>query len=463
VAPGGEGSAGGEAPGGEGSAGDGQASLLTPGRRGFLAGAGAATLAFWVRGRVGGDEPPLQVATLWSGTELDAFARLVRDFAPDANVTGHGDGIDAFLRRRAATHNLPDVAVLSRPGLVREYARNGWLEPLPSFVGDRYDAWWNELVTVPGPGGGLYGAWVKMAYKSSFWYRPSLVDTSLVEGRSPQDWTWRQLSDWASAQADRAMRGEAVPPFSLGAMDAWVLTDWFENLLATVTEPEEYAALAGGRASWDQAYVREALREVGELWRTPGMFTGNADARSVEFEGAVRHLVDGEAAMVFEGDFVGAYVDFYRRDRDDSWEEPGVFGFPRHNQVRPVILGGDVAVARAGSRRGVDLVEYLTDEAVVRTWQRQPGYLTFNVHADDTQYSDRIAEYISTVIGHGGEPGDADDRRFDLSDQLPARLTGAPGQGSWSIMSEFLENLTHGDRNLEDAVGRAVDRFEGGG
>lgn len=436
----------------EGAGGAARRTLLTPSRRGFLSGAAATSLGFWLWRTSSSDDGPLQVAVVWTGGEQRVFLDVVEGYGAPVDVVSGGDDIHAFLRSRADARNFPDVAILSRPGLVHDYARRGWLEPLPDSLADRFPDWWNELVTVragPGQQERLYGAWAKAAHKSLFWYRPSLVDGS------PWTWAWDDLKEWA---VTRAGDPDGPPPLGVAAGDGWVLTDWLENLIAARAELDLYEALAAGATCWDAEAVRTSLTDLGELWRVPGVVADGHRATLVDFEDAVRRLADRDVAMVYEGDFVAAFLERYLPEdpAGTGWDDPTQFRFPSVDGHKPVVVGGDVAVVRRGSHRGVAFVEWLTDVLALDRWMAELGYLTPNEQIEPGEgYRDPdqigIATHMLTTA--------AEDLRFDLSDRLPAPLTGADGQGSWQIMTDFFEAVTTRGLDVAGAVDQAVRRF----
>src|SRR5690242_11147130 len=76
----------------------------------------------------------LQVIAVWSGTEQRRFAAVIREFEADTGAvvryTPAGHSISDVLAAREARHELPDVAFIPQPGLLREYAHDRLIVPL---------------------------------------------------------------------------------------------------------------------------------------------------------------------------------------------------------------------------------------------------------------------------------------------------------------------------------------------
>jgi ABC-type glycerol-3-phosphate transport system substrate-binding protein len=368
-----------------------------------------------------------QVVVIWSADELAQFRRVLQRYPHAVEVVSAGDDIDAFLRARHRAGTSPDVAVLSRPGLVTEYARRGWLSELDGHLAEPFGPPWSELLRVDGK---LYGAWVKAAYKSLFWYQPSML-------AAPPS-TWEEL---VALVRDRgAAPGPA--PLAIGAADGWVLTDWFENLLAATAPTGFYDALARGVASWQEPPVRDVLQLLADVWSLPGAFPGGGRrALLTQFDASVIQVISGRAATVFEADFVERVVSGFR--------SPGApplatFHFPSVNGVSPVVVGGDAAVALAGSARGVDLVAWLTGPEAFQPWIEAGGYLSPNRHVPSTRYPPGLIRQIITEL-HSTTGA-----QFGLSDQLPGTFGGTDGVGSWRIMQDFFGAVATGAANPAD-------------
>lgn len=411
--------------------------MTAPGRlrRRTLLRAAAAGAAAATAGCAGGGRG-VQVAVVWSGGELAPFRAVVARYGSPVHVVSAGNDIDAFLRARQLAGTSPDVAILPRPGLVTEYARRGWLSPLTPAPGHGVP---DGLAALLDSGGRRYGVWVKAAHKSLFWHLPSALPQPPA--------TWDDLVALTRRLAARARRDGGPALLAIGAADGWVLTDWFENVLADVA-PDGYDALAGPDADWAGRPVRDTLDRLAEIWSVDGAFPGGGRrALLTQYEESIIQVVHTRrAVMAFEGDFADSVVRRFRRGP----EEPAAFRFPGSRPGDgPLVVGGDAAVAFAGSRAGVDFVRWLTGADAFAPWLRAGGYLSPDTVVPLDRYADPVRRRLAREMRTAGT------LRFDLSDRLPGPFTGSDGVGIWRIMQDFFADVTGGVRASE-AVRRAT-------
>ncbi|MBQ1032621.1 extracellular solute-binding protein [Micromonospora sp. C97] len=384
-----------------------------------------------------GGSRSVQVAVVWSTSELDRFREVVAGYPAPVQVVSAGNDIDAFLRARHLAGTSPDVAILPRPGLVTEYAQRGWLSPVRPSTGYAVPAGLSELLTAEGQ---RYGVWVKAAHKSLVWHLPSMLPVPPAN--------WDELVRRTRELGALARRDGGPAPLAIGAADGWVLTDWFENVLADVA-PESYNALARADADWQGSAVREALDRLAGLWSIDGAFVGGGRrALLTQYEESVIQVVHTRRAVMLVGaDFTADVADPFQRGP----QAPVTFRFPGASSGGgPLIVGGDAAVAFTDARGGVELVEWLTRADSFQPWLRSGGYLSPNTNVTIDSYRDRVAQRLAEEMRTPGT------LRFDLSDQLPGPFTGSDGVGIWRIMQGFFADVTDGVR-----AGEAIRRATG--
>ncbi|MEV0843222.1 ABC transporter substrate-binding protein [Actinocatenispora sera] len=422
-------------------------------RRRTLLAAGAAAATVPLTGCTSAGHG-LEVVCAWGGPELAAFRKVLAGFTARTGhsvriVVANGNGVDAMLSARLAAGNRPDVAVFSEPSLITRYAKDGHLVVLPDAYVAGLPDYWSSLAGVDGT---LYGCWLKIAHKSLFWYRQSELfpsaDGNPLLARTPS--TWTELVDLVHHWP---VPGQA--PLAIGAADGWVLTDWFENVLASLNSNDQtgnaYDALVSPHATWDVELVRDALRNLGDLWALPHALPyGGARALLTPFDASVAQVFgEHRAGLLFEGDFVAPIVKGLHPD-----DEPSYFPFPPvQDRRRPQIVGGDLAVLLRRSGPGLRLMKYLTTRAAATPWV-QAGFLVApyldNLRIEYPRRLRRLAREINDPRA---------EIRFDLSDQLTGTLIGDDGKGSWLILSDFFRAVT-GGRPIERAVDEAVREFD---
>jgi spermidine/putrescine-binding protein len=374
----------------------------------------------------------IEVAAVWSGTEQERFEAVLDQFSEDTGAevtfTSTGDDISATLGPRIEANDPPDVALLPQPGLLRDFAGQGVLQPIEDVAGEtideNYDPIWRELGTVDGE---LYGVWFKAANKSTVWYNVPVFEDAGVEPAED----WDTFLDTSQTIADFG-----VTPVSIGAADGWVLTDWFENVDLRTAGPDMYDQLANHEIPWTDQSVKDALTVLAELFAETDLIVGGADgALQTEFPQSVSQTFSDppDGALVYEGDFVAGVI------TGDTEAELGTdadfFTFPTIEGSEPSIVGGgDVAVLMTDNEAAQALIEYLATPEAAAVWAAEGGFISPNQNLDLEVYPDEISQNLASEVV------DAEVFRFDMSDLAPAAFGGTPGQGSWALLQDFLRN-----------------------
>ena len=421
-------------------------------RRALLAGAGAAATAGLLPSLAGctrGRGRRLEIAVVWSGGELDRFREVLDAYPGRVDVTSAGDDIDAFLRARHRAGNSPDIAMLSRPGLLPSYVDEGWLVEIPETpdVVRRFPDPWRDLLKVEGT---LYGVWIKAAHKSLFWQQPS-------EPLDPPT-SWSGLIAQVERLADDARHGDGPAPLAIGAADGWVLTDWLENLLAARTDCDLYHGLSRGRPRWSEPEVTRSFGDLFDMWSVPGAFPGGPSQALLtqNEESVIQVFATGTALAVFEGDFVAAVIDRFAAEGQPA---PGFFRFPSptgRSRDRPLVVGGDAAVLLRDSDGARELLHWLTDADTFAPWLRAGGFLAPNVLAHEAEhYHDDVQRLLAQELLTAG-----DNLRFDLSDLLAVPLGGGEGQGIRRLLQDFFVAATKPGADRDEVVAAVTRRLD---
>jgi len=406
-----------------------------PGQAGNFAVAGHRVIGiFWDLDQLRpGDQAIVETRADWFVYQVSQ-TEIVNPHAVE--VISAGDDIDAFVRARSRAGNPPDVAIVSQPGLITRYAGDGLLRPLDPALAAGLSGTWLAAGTVDHT---LYGRCVKAAHKSLFWHVPSTVD--------PEPTTWAQFAELVRV---RAAAGR--PTLSIGAADGWVLTDWFENVLASVADPGDYEALATATADWSGDGVRHALGLLAEVWSIPGAFPdGRQRALLTQFDESVIAVFGTRRAdLVFEGDFVAPLIDRFGHGYPVSEHPDSVmFRFPpAAGEVPALIVGGDTMVLMRDTAAGRALLKYLAGPEAFHPWIARGGFLSPDNRVPPTAYPTALARMLADQLR---DPA----AHFDLSDRLAGDLSGGDGRGTWRIMQDFFRLATRAGTEAERE--RAVD------
>jgi len=375
----------------------------------------------------------LEVVAVWQDAEAAAFELVLEHFEDQtgASVTFSSTGgadIGAVLDERVAAGEPPDIAVVPQPALLERYARAGDVVAVDDLLAQEVrTGWapvWARLGSVDGE---LYGIWFKAANKSLVWYSlTAFEDAGLVP---PTDLD-------AFGAAARTLAAVGMPAFSLpGApADAWVLTDWFENLYLRLAGPDRYDALAAHRLPWTDPSVAETLQAMAALLDA-SVITRDPAAT---FPDSVADVFSTHprAAMVMEGDFVPGVVS--GRDVARVGTDVDVFAFPGRTATdRAVVGGGDAAVLMQDTPGGQALLRHLASAEAAEIWAGLGGFISPNQEVDLGVYPDAATRRIARSLLEAG-----DDLRFDLSDLQPAAFGATTGAGLWAELSAFVADPT---------------------
>jgi alpha-glucoside transport system substrate-binding protein len=375
----------------------------------------------------------LEVAGVWRGREGRNFravlARFERRTGTRVTYKYETHDIADTLKARLDRGCPPDIALLPQPGLLRDLARRGDLQPMGptvrGLVQRNYAHEWRHRATVDGK---LYGVWFKAANKSTFWYSRSAFRRAGVQ--PPQ--TWRGLMRVAAK-----LRAAGIAPFSVAGADGWTLTDLFENVYLATAGRARYDALAQQKLAWTDPTVTVALKRLAEiLGRGDWLAGGTSGALRTDFGESTGQVFGRRpvAAMMFEGDFVASLI---AEQPDAQKSDIGLFVFPRlHEHRQPTVVGGDVGVQFTRKGVGRELLKYLATPKAAEPWVRAGGFISPNLHMNPRAYPDATTRRLASAVVSGAA------LRFDLSDLQPPSFGASAGQGMWWILQRYLRNTT---------------------
>ncbi|MFJ6125732.1 ABC transporter substrate-binding protein [Streptomyces griseoviridis] len=376
------------------------------------------------------------VAGVWSGSELKNFQKVLDAFTEKTGAATRfvstGDNVSTVVGSKIEGGDAPDVVMVPQVGVLQQFAREGWLQPLSksvrTSVGSDYASVWKNYGSVDDT---LYGLYFKAAHKSTVWYSPTALEQAGVKPPTSFD---------EMLTAGRAVSDSGLAAFAVAGQDGWTLTDWFENVYLSQAGPEKYDALAAHRLKWTDDSVVKALTTLGTLFKDKQLLAGGQKgALNTDFPGSVEKVFGPkpEAGMVYEGDFVaGVAKDQFGKEigKDaDFFPFPGVDG-----NTAPVVSGGDAAVVlKEGKHRaaGMKLLEYLASPEAAALWAKQGGFLSPNKKLDLGAYGDDVTRATAKSLIAAG-----DTVRFDMSDQAPAAFGGTKGVGEWKLLQDFLRD-----------------------
>ncbi|MGH8935150.1 MAG: ABC transporter substrate-binding protein [Acidimicrobiia bacterium] len=314
-----------------------------------------------------GEGDPIRVMASWGGDEAAGFFEVLQAFTEATGIPVQYEGqreVSVVLPTRVAGGNPPEVALVPRPGVVASFVQDGVVVPIDAMIGEalqeNYGQAFIDLGTFEG---GFYGLLAKANSKSTFWYKPPSFDE---QGFAIPE-TWDELLTIVDGYV---AAGET--PLSIGGQDAWTLTDWFENIYVRVAGLEMYNQLfVTHEVPWTDPTAVEALERFGAIISPTDekLVGGAAGAVSTGFIDAFDQMLAGDAAMHYEGGFMSSFAEQNFPDL-----EPGTdydwFPFPEVNSEfgKPVVGGGDLAVAFSDDERVAEFLRFLASPEANEIW-----------------------------------------------------------------------------------------------
>jgi multiple sugar transport system substrate-binding protein/alpha-glucoside transport system substrate-binding protein len=373
----------------------------------------------------------LEVAAVWTGPEQSNFMRVLKEFdkrtGAKTSYVPTGDSQSTFLGTKIEGGAPPDVAFLAQNGVLHQFADKGWIKPLGAAAQAQLNAnfspGWQKLGAWKGK---QYGIYAKVSNKSLIWYNAA----AFANAGATVPKTWDDFLKTAETVFE-----SGTPPVSIGGADGWTLTDWFENIYLSQAGPDMYDKLAAHTIKWTDPSVKTALTTLGQLLGNKDLIAGGSrGALAADFPKSVTQVFTGStpAAMVYEGDFVSAFISGNTKAKVGT--DAKVFPFPAVGSGKPpVVSGGDVAVAMKDSPGAQALLTFIGSTDAAKIWAQGGGYLSPNKSLDFSAYPDDVQRNIAKALIASG-----DDFRFDMSDQAPAAFGGTKGQGEWKDLQDFL-------------------------
>ncbi len=381
----------------------------------------------------------LTVLAPWGGSERANFLAVIDEFTAKTGIAVQYETARdtlAVLRTRLAGGNAPMIAIIPRPGVMVDLAKDGAIIDLETLgitnMADNYSQAWLDLGTAEG---NLYGIAVKANSKSTVWYKPASFRTLGVE--PPTDW------DGLVSIADKYVAAGQTP-FAVGGKDSWTLTDWFENIYVRTAGPDKYSELFGGTLPFTDQTVKDAMKRMADLIAVDKYVAGGRQGvLGTGFVDGIARVfgTSADAEMYYEGGFVGGIALGDVNPALKPVEDIAFFTFPQINPAEgtPLIGGGDLAVAFVDNDLVRQFMVYLSGKESADIWA-STGTISPNKNTDTSKYQTPLAvEEAKQVAG-------AEVFRFDGSDLLPGTL----GEQWGTTLQGVIENPDDIDNLLSD-------------
>lgn len=374
----------------------------------------------------------------WTGGEQKAFQAVIDAFDQKTGATGHytpaaGGNEAGVLGTKVAGGTPPDIAILSLPGAIAQYASTSKMFPVSAqtqqVVEQNFSSGWGKLGSYQGK---MYCVPVDASNKSTVWYNATLFKNA---GLTSPPTTWQDLIKDAKALSASGVK----VPISVGGGDGWTLTDWFENVYLRTAGIQKYDELTQHKIKWTDPSVTTALKTLKQIWGDPQLIGSPAAAVKVPFTTSVDNVFKANptSAIVYEASFVATTITGDKLPAKVG-ETAKVFDFPSINGSQPVVeAAGDFGCAFTQNPAADQFLAYLAGPEAAKTLvsTEGSGFLSVNKNVPASSYNDATSGQLAKAMVDVG-----DNFVFDMSDQAPAAFGGTPNSGEWGDLQTFLTN-----------------------
>ncbi len=424
-----------QSPGGAGASPGGAASPgggASPGASG-----GGAAPSF---GEIGGS---VTVVGSWTGSEQESFEAMIAPWEEMTGVEVQYSGsrdLAAQLTAGVASGNLPDVAGLPGPGLMREWYDQGALKPLDFVDFAKY-----ESETPPGFAASgkaaddkLIGIFTKAAVKGLIFYNKASFD-----GTEPDSWEALNSMDPAPAEELWCIG------FESGAASGWPGTDWIEDIVLRQSGPDVYDAWVAGTQKWTSPEIKSAFETLGAaLENTHG---GSDDVVTTNFGTAANPMFEDPPGCKFhhQASFI---TDFFK---NEAGAADGDFDFFVMPDINPEFAG---AITTAGDLFGMfndtpqaqSLIQWLLTAEAQQIWVERGGFISMNRNVPVDAYPDETSARSAELLA------EASAAKFDGSDLMP----NAMNEAFFRAIMSFSQDQSQLDSILADLDTTQADAYQ---
>lgn len=379
------------------------------------------------------------------GAEATKFQDALKSFEERTGITIEYEGNQSFesaISVRVDGGNAPDIAKFSQPGLLANFAKQGKVIDVSTFLNmdklkQNYNQSWLDMATMDGPNGKMMaGVWHQAVVKSLVWYPVKEFEAAGYQVPKTYD-ELIKLSD--------QMVNDGVQPWCIGinseASTGWVATDWVEDNMLRTTSLENYDKWTRGELPFSSPEVINATQKMLDIWTNEDyVYGGVKSIVSTTLADATRPMFE-HPPKCYLYKLASLAVNYF--PSDVSAEDYSFFYYPPidESQGRPVLAGGEI-MAMFNDRPEVRAVmEYFTLGESLKDWMQKGGVVAPQKDASLDWYTSETDRKLAEILQS------ADSIRFDGSDLMP----GEVGAGSfWKSMTDIISGSVSLDDGLKE-------------
>jgi len=362
------------------------------------------------------------VLGVWTGAEAAAFQKMMAPFEAKTGVkvefTGTRD-LSAILTTQVEAGNPPDVSALPNPGQMIEFAKDGKLVDLSTFMDmdvlrSDYSQNWLDLGSYQGK---FCGVFISADLKSLVWYNPK----AFAAAGYTVPTTWEEMI----ALSDKMVADGKTPwaiGFESGAASGWAGTDWIEDIMLRTVEPEVYDLWVTHGISWVDDRVQRAFELFGQIALNEKYVYGGPNAElTINFGDSPDALftTPPNAYMHRQAIFIKSFIldhfpNLVPGEDFDFFLFPPIdaqYGTPALGSADMFSMFNDTPEARA-------FMEYIVSPEAQEIWVHELGKLSANKRINPAVYPDDLTRKAAKILS------EASTFRFDGSDLMPSAIGG---------------------------------------
>jgi len=355
-------------------------------------------------------------------TGIDVVVEITPDF-------------ESIARVRSEAGDPYDILNFPQPGLMADFARDGFLVDLSSFIdmGDmqgQFAQSWIDMLTVDGA---VYGVWHGVDVKSLVWYPKAAFEAAGYQ--VPQTW------DELLALSDQIVADGGTPwciGIESGGATGWTATDWVEDVMLRTAGAEKYDQWVAGTLKFDSPEVRNAFDMVGNIWFNPDYVVGGTTGIQTTFFGdAPLGLFEPRTCYLHRQ---ASFIPNFFPEGYEMGVDVDYFYLPPIDEAlgKPVLVSGNLVSLAKDTPAGREVIKFMMSAESVEAEVKAGNAIgPMNGVSLDWYPTPAQRGYAEILMN-------ADTFRFDGSDLMP----GAVGAGSfWTGATDWV-----GGKSLDEVL-----------
>ncbi|AOZ94142.1 ABC transporter substrate-binding protein [Paenibacillus crassostreae] len=374
------------------------------------------------------------------------FTASIKDFEDKTGIDIQYEGskeFEATISIRVDGGNAPDIADFPQPGLLANFAKQGKVIDVSSFIdkdylAKNYNQSWLDMANMDGANGEIMaGIWARSSVKSLVWYPKKQFDEAGYT--VPQ--TWDEMLALTKQIAE-----DGDPAWSIGigsgAATGWPATDWIEDIMLRTTSPENYDKWITGELSFTSPEVKNAFEVMSDIWFNEDyvlggvksiVTTASSDALDPLAQNPAQAWLHRQASFITSNlpntITMGEDIDFFYLPPIDA------------QYGKPLLVAGDIYSMFNDRPEVRAVMEFFTTGESIKTWIQSGGVIAPMNDADLSWYSNDVDRRMAELVQS------ADTLRFDGSDLM----IGAVGAGTfWKGATDYVSGTVDLDGALKE-------------